>query len=318
MIVEIAIPICMSSIAFSVSGIIDARTAKVGLEQAVAAAPLFFENLVADVAHVNNIPNLLWGGLGLVFPIYNFLPSLMVSFGVSLLPNLAAAWVASDKEKVKRFLESSLRMTSLFAFSAGAIVFTSARSILFLVYSTRIKEMSLIVPSLRILGICIIFSSLASSINVMLQAIGRVKLPTVLMIIGVTIKYFVNKKLVVVPEINIKGAAIGSLTCFLFIAVVGFFFVAKLTQVKLNIKTVFIRPALIGLGTMVVGGISNQFCLAGSTVRNIFAIVVPMCSFCLFALFFGGLEEGDLLMLPFGKKLVTFLAKVKRLCTMPF
>ncbi|MDR1260791.1 MAG: oligosaccharide flippase family protein [Oscillospiraceae bacterium] len=310
--VGLAIPICLSSVVFNISGQIDAKTAKIGLEQAVAVAPLFFKNLVGRIP-VNNIPNLLWGGFGLTFPIYNFVPSIVVSFGVCLLPNLAAAWVAKDRNGIQKFLESGLRITNLLGFSAGLFVFSSAKSILFLVYSKRAAEMCLVVSSLRILGLCLIFTAFTASVNITLQAIGRVKLPTILMIMGVVIKYTVNKKLVVIPAINIKGAAIGSLTCYVFIAITGFLMIMRLTQIKINVKSVFLKPALVGLSTMCVGFFFEQFCLPGAIARNVFAVCVPLFFCGIFVFVFGGFEEEDLLMLPHSEKLVAVLRKCKLL-----
>ncbi|MDR1354192.1 MAG: polysaccharide biosynthesis C-terminal domain-containing protein [Oscillospiraceae bacterium] len=316
-IIAIAVPLCLGSIVFNVSGNIDARTGKSGLMQAMAANPHEFARMLDSLkAPVNDITNLLWGGYGLLLPLYNFVPAIMVSFGVSLLPCLAGAWSSRSHEEVGKHVETSLRVTNALAVSAGCLVALNAEHILSLIYSQRVAEMMLVAPCLRILGVGIIFTSLASTTNVILQATGRFKLPTLLMAGGVALKYIVNKILIPNPKFNIKGAAIGTLVCYFFIASVGLLLALKITRVKLDVKSVFLKPLLVGLCTLLVGFLCAQICsffpshsVAVWRFQQVIIVFLPILLFPFFLLFCRVLTEDDVLMFPSGEKFLPFLKK---------
>ncbi|GHV30087.1 polysaccharide biosynthesis protein [Clostridia bacterium] len=315
-ILSLAIPFCLSAVVARISGFIDSNTIQNGLKQAVAAEPLFFNKMVSAVKTYSDIPALLWGGYSTLLSIYNFIPAMLFSFGVSLLPNLAAAWSSNNTHNIKKYMESGLRITNILAISAGLTVTVSAKSILMLLFLKRPTEVPLCVPSLRILGICIIFSAVTTTLNIILQSIGRVKLPVIMMTIGVIIKYIVNKTLITIPEVNIKSGAWGTLACYLFIAVFGFCAVRKFTHVRTNIKSVFAKPILVGICTMITGLLtewaSNRL-PGGQTfwLKNLFAVGMPIFACGIFTLVFRAIEEEDILMLPRGEKLATFLKKHK-------
>ncbi len=318
----IAVPICLSSIVFNISGNIDARTAKIGLEHAVNQNPNFFAQMLNSTGRkIEDIPNFLWGGYGLTLPIYNFLPAMMVSFGVSLLPNLAAAYSTGNQTEVKKHIESSLRITNTLVFIVGGVVFSNAKSILMLIYSKRAADIALFVPCLRILGLCLIFSSITSSTNIILQAIGKVRIPFFLMTCGVFIKYNVNKILVKIPHINIKGAPIGTLCCYTFIALVGCTLVFKFTGIKIDKNSVFLKPLLGGGSTAIFGLIAefigNHLITIQNAWQNMFKSFITLgCTglFCLWSLsFFKVLKEEDIEMLPKGDRIILILKKLRML-----
>ena len=267
---------------------------------------------------IEDIPNFLWGGYGLTLPIYNFLPAMMVSFGVSLLPNLAAAYSTGNQTEVKKHIESSLRITNTLVFIVGGAVFSNAKSILMLIYSKRAADIALFVPCLRILGLCLIFSSITSSTNIILQAIGKVKVPFFLMTCGVFIKYNVNKILVKIPHINIKGAPIGTLCCYTFIALAGCTLVFKFTRIKIDKNSVFLKPLLAGASTAIFGLVA-EFIGNLITPQNAWQNMLKSCAilggvglFCLWSLsFFKVLKEEDIEMLPKGDRIVLILKRIK-------
>ncbi|GHU85154.1 stage V sporulation protein B [Clostridia bacterium] len=316
MILSLAIPIGLSATVARIFGLIDSNTIQNGLKHAVAAEPLFFDKMVSAVKTYSDIPTLLWGGYSTLLSIYNFIPAMLVSFGVSLLPNLAAAWSSNNTHNIKKYMESGLRITNILAISAGLTVTASAKSILRLLLLKRPTEVPLCVPSLRILGICIIFFAVTTTLNIILQSIGRVKLPVIMMTIGVIIKYIVNKSLTTIPEINIKSGALGTLACYVFIAVFGFWAVRKFTHVRINIKSVFAKPVLVGICTMITGFLAElvmSYIPGGETfwLKNLFAVGMPIFACGIFTLVFRAIEEEDILMLPHGEKFAVFLKRHK-------
>lgn len=71
------------------------------------------------------------------------------------------------------------------------------------------------------LGIGVIFLSLSFPLFSMFQAIGRADLPVKLMIAGVAVKLAGNMILIPMPHINVAGAAISTLLCYLVIFILS-------------------------------------------------------------------------------------------------
>ena len=108
-----------------------------------------------------------------------------------------------------------------------------AEPILLLLYPARVAEVAVAAPLLRILGIGGICLGIATPVNSMLQAIGRADLPVKLMLVGAAIKLTLNLTLIGHPSVNILGAPIGSLACYVFLAV---------SSVTLLCKSLSLRP----------------------------------------------------------------------------
>ena len=69
-------------------------------------------------------------------------------------------------------------------------------------------------PILAYLGIAVIFNSTVLLFNAIMQAHGDVTTPVVNMLIGGVVKVVVNYILVAIPSLNIIGAAIGTIVCY--------------------------------------------------------------------------------------------------------
>lgn len=137
---------------------------------------------------------------------------------------------------------SSLRVTALLAFPMGFGLWALAEPIFVLLYSKY--DTSLGGQLLATLGIASIFVCLMLITNSILQSHGRVNVPIITMLIGGVVKIVLNYNLVAVPSINIHGAPIGTLVCFLITAVLNLIFVSRTVEDKPNYFALFAKPLL--------------------------------------------------------------------------
>ena len=102
---------------------------------------------------------------------------------------------------------------------AGLGLSVMAKPIMSLLYSDggNTATVDTAASVLVILGIAAIFTSTSTPLCSMLQAVGRVDLPVKLLSVGVIIKIILNYTLVGIPAINIQGAGVGTLVCYVFI-----------------------------------------------------------------------------------------------------
>lgn len=91
------------------------------------------------------------------------------------------------------------------------------------------------------MGVAAIFASLSTPIFSMLQAVGRVDLPVKLLCVGLGLKIGLNYVLTGIPEINILGAGIGTLVCYVFITISACYFLWQRNKNTLEISLYFYK-----------------------------------------------------------------------------
>ena len=110
-----------------------------------------------------------------------------------------------------------LRVTLLLAIPAGLSLSFLSKDILMLLFGNRPDEVVIAAPLLFFLGIAVIFSATCSPVNSMLQATGHAYIPLVIMACSSFVKIGLNYVLVGMPELNIRGAAISTMICYMLI-----------------------------------------------------------------------------------------------------
>jgi stage V sporulation protein B len=259
MLVVIAIPVVLGSLVSNFSSLIDLLTVQKRLATVVGTSPdtilnmysgLLPESTVgASVSElVETVPNYLYGCYkGFAYSVFNLVPSITSVLGVSALPVLATAWVEQNKLSIKGNIESMIKVTALIAIPAGIGITVLAGPVLNLLYSGKEKEVAVATPILLVLGLAALFSGLSMPLTNMLQAIGKEKIPVRNIMIGAVIKFVLNFVLVGVPAINIIGAPIGTLVCYIFNFAANFYSLVKHAGVRLDVKTILLKPLFSAL-----------------------------------------------------------------------
>ena len=315
------LPIALSSVMTNITGLIDNASILNRLESVVNTdiEALYASHggwLEQAEKSLEALPNYLYGVYGTVLPVFNLVPSLTGSFGMSALPHVAAAWKAEDKDGVRLGMQSTLRLTSLIAAPAGFGIACLAGPIARLLYGNTMPIGSQIAgPVLAVLGIAAIFVALASPINALLQAVGRIDVPVKLMVAGGLIKLAANYLLVAVPSLNIKAAPVGNLLCYLFICGVSLVILKKVTKVSLNIKSVLLKPLLAGAACGVSARLA--FVLLTRALPSVNEKLMTVAAICVGALVYlialgitHSLDRADVRSLPGGRKIEKLLEKV--------
>lgn len=199
----------------------------------------------------------------------------------------------------------------MIAFPAGFGICALAEPILTLVYQADPASIPIAAPILRVLGIAAIFVALSSPTNSMLQAIGRVKVPVRLMLIGGFLKLAVNFSLVPIPSVNIQGAPFGTLLCYMTIICISVPTLCRAAGVRLRFGKVFLKPlfagALCGITAWAGYGLLSR--VAGNTISTSFSILAAGIVYVVVLFLTHGVEKYDILMLPKGEKIAKLLEK---------
>lgn len=316
--ITFAIPVAIGSLVNNVASLIDVAMVQRQLGNAVEKSPEIFHNLYGKYFTTEgftngDIPNFLYGCYkGYAYSIYNLVPSITCVVGVSALPILTTAWTNGDKANIKINIESMLRVISLLAFPMGLGITALAPQIISLLYSSA-ADSAVAVNLLRIMGIAACFVGITTPLTNMLQAIGKPNIPVKNIAVGAIIKIVVNFILVGIPQINIIGACIGTLACYVYIATANIYCLVKYSCIKINFFKTMIKPLIASLLCGVSAYGANAILLgmiSSEKLVTLMALIVAVLVYIIAIAVLRILTADDILTMPKGDKLVKIFAKL--------
>ena len=315
--IKIAIPISLSAFVLNLATLIDTMTVTNIMNDALANNPaemnaLFGGVIPPEKLNTESFGVFMYGSYSLAFSIFNLIPAFTGMFGKSALPNVASCWAVRDRAGTQANVEATLRVTSLFSIPAGLGLFALSQPILELLYGgSNPAGVQIAAPAMQIMGISIIFLAILTPTFSMLQGIGKVYFPVVLMLIGSVMKIIVNIILIRIPAVNLSGASWGTLVCYLFIAVISVWMLVQITHIKLNFVSVFLKPLIAGGFCAVAAWASYGLLsrLTSSKIITLVAIAIAAVVYAVVLLLVKGIAKDDLLMLPKGEKIAKTLEK---------
>ena len=312
----IALPVCVASLIANLTSFIDLISVMNRLETAISGAPEVVLGMYAGAippgVGLDRLASYLYGCYsGLAVPIFNLVPSLTATVGVSLLPTVSAAWATRNAPLLERNVGSALRLSSLLAMPAGAGICALAEPIMRLLFFAKPMEVTVIAPALRLMGVSAVFLALTMPVNAVLQATGNAALPVRLLLLGGGMKLALNFTLVAIPELNIQAAPVGTLACYAFVLLAGLYWMVKSTNLQLPAGRVFGRPLFAaiccGASAWAANGLLERVC--GGRLAVLGAIGAGALVYLAVVLLTRTITKADVLMLPGGEKFAKLLEK---------
>ena len=246
---RITAPVAAGSIAMNAAGLIDATFLQNRLRGIMQTDPEgllgAYPGMIPSVYLENpeSVPTFLYGCYTLALTLYLLVPAVTQAFGVSALPAVTRAWTVGDKAVLGERMASVLRLTALFCFPAGLGLTALAGPITQALYGAG-PSTPLVAGVLGVLGPASLFTAMCTPLSSMLQAVGRADLPVKLLAAAMAVKVGVNWVLCGVPEINLLGAGVGTLLCYLFLMAAQLYCLQKAAGVRLPVGRALLGPLL--------------------------------------------------------------------------
>lgn len=321
-----AVPMVIGALITNITNLIDATTIQRRLIDAFNTAPDVIKNMYAYSLQVSgtldkDIPTYLYGTYGAALDFRNLIPNITMSLGISALPVLSAAWAIRDKHQIRTNIESVLRVTMLVALPAGFGMAVLATPILTLLYGKQPDIVPIAAPIMAIYGYATALMAVSTPIANMLQGIGRTDIPVKSAVAGAVVKIIFNFFLVGNPKLNINGAPIGSILCYIVIVGINLFYLLRVSDVRINAVSVLLKPLLCaGLSAGAAWG-AYRLCarlLADripylTLIEIVLSVGAAVIVYVISLLLFKGLSKDDISMLPKGEKIAKTLEKYKLL-----
>lgn len=313
---SIAIPICLGAIAVNLTTFIDTVSVMSRLEHAMAKDSQqilkMFSDLIPKDMPVAEIPSYLYGSYSMFsVSIFNLVPALTATIGISALPMISAAHAKRSGKEVREGVSSVLRVTAMLAIPAGLGISFLSEPITQLLYYARPMEAQIAAILLKTLGIASIFVAFTAPLNSMLQAIGKVTIPVKLMIIGGAIKLIINFIFVSIPRFNILAVSWGTLICYVLIVAVSAFILFQNIRAKFDFKGIILKPVFSGILCGLSASVSYNLLtkLVDSRLMLFVSIAIGGIVYAVSLILVKGIQKADVLLLPKGKKIAKVLEK---------
>lgn len=214
----IAIPITIGAACLQLIALIDAKLVMHQLNATgfniPAVDPSVKEATQADV---------LKGIYNFTQTIFNLPCAFITPLTISAIPAITECLTKRDAYGARITTESAIRVMGLIAIPCAAGLIVLAEPIVALLggYTDTYGNLTVAARLMSILGVVVVFNSFVLVSNSILQANKHVVWPVINMIAGGIVKVVVNYFLVGTKSINIIGAPIGTLACYITIAVLN-------------------------------------------------------------------------------------------------
>lgn len=325
LLLKTAIPIGLSAIVMNISGSIDTlvvqnvlfNTSQHNPDGLVAQFPRHMAEMhkmipphPTEAAPVT-IHTFLSGCFGMALTVMQLVTTVTQVFGTSALPNVTAAYTSGDKAELKRSIETVLKFTMLFTLPAGLALLAVPYPVISLLYGVR-TETEIAASVLRVMGLSCIVVAVSTPICSMLQGIGKVTLPLILCSIAMVIKVLTNYLFVSIVEMNITGAAVGSLVAFTFVCIAGMYLLIRNAKVKPDFINTTLKPLISAIvcALTVYGAYTLFHMFVGNVISIVAAIILAVIVYVLALMLLKTFTKEELYLLPKGKNIVTILAKL--------
>ena len=307
----VAVPISLSSIITAITRIIDTATITRGISAA-------FKNGIPGIwglptaAQLESEAVRLAGMLSKSDTLTNLPLALNIALATALVPAISSALAVGKKKEAAEKVSFSLLTSILIVLPCAVGYIVIAEPIYKLLYPSAFLGGGL----LGVSAVAMIFLAINQTITGVLQGIGGkyIFIPAVSLVVGAAVKIILNILLIRIPEINIYGAAIGTVVCHAIACGIDFAYMKKKIPAKLSGVKYFVKPVF---ASAVMGGIVIfaynvlNIILKANSVSTILAIIIGAAAYLvlIFVLHIYSKEEVE--MLPKGKALLSLLKKTK-------
>ena len=289
--IKIAIPITISGSVLSLVNLLDT---KLVLDQLQASG---YTELAADT---------LYGVYSKTMDLYNLPYYFVVPLGASIMPAIAAARTKGEGGAIL-LAEDVLRIMTLICLPMAVGMGVLAEPCMQLVSNCYESQGAPLMMMMAVASYLMCFSIMTDSI---LPANGNERLPIYSILCGGIVKVIVNYVLVGNPEINVYGAPVGTICCYLVVAVMNLIFMARHMERAVNLGKVLLRPALsaaaMGVAAWAVWSLAKSF-ISSSLIAFGLAVAAGVAVYLVLVIALRAITLEDMKLIPKGEKLAKLL-----------
>ena len=255
-----------------------------------------------------------WYGIysGKAVVISNIPIAIASAMSAAMIPSISAKFATGDKEGTRGKVHTAILTTMLIAIPAAVGMAVLAKPVVSFLFSGQ-TSLDMAANLLRALSVTVVFYSLSTLTNAVLQGIGKVNIPVINAFAALVIQTVVLIPCLWFTDLNLYSLAIATVVYSLLMCVFNGIAVRKSLDYHQKILKVFILPfiASIIMGVAAYGVYTGVYVLVKSNVvALLIAVAVALVIYGVLVLKMGVLERDDIYAMPKGTKLAKILERV--------
>ncbi len=271
---------------------------------------LFGQEILLNSKIVNSLFSLL---TAYVNPIVNMPAVFSLALAVSLVPSISASKAHSDLKGISNKAGIGLKLSLMIGLPCTVGLYLLSTPIIHLLFA-KLKGSDLTIAGnlLGIMAVAVLFLTILQTMTGILQGLGKTYLPVINLFIGIGVKILISILFIRMPEVNIRGAAFGTVACYAIAALLDVICVVKYAKVRLNILQDLIKPLLATASMGLVVYLIMPHVASGeySRLMTIGVILLAVVVYAFFTFFFGAINQQDMEYVPGGKRITSAMIRL--------
>lgn len=289
------IPVILSQTVYQISGVIDGA---------------LYGNIMAGKGIAGKIRDDMYGEYTGYYKTLTNLPIAIASaMASSLVPSIVSAHERKDTKDLHEKINSSIHFNMIIAFPCAIGLSVLAKPILQLIFP---KATNLAVGLLMTGSISIIFFTLSTVSNGVLQGINQMKVPVINSGISVALHVVIVFVALKVFNMGTYGLVLGNVTFALVVSALNWISIKKHLNYKQEIKKTFIIPGISSIIMGVVTWLVYQgiyLLTHRNTISTVISILIAIIVYFILLLLLKGVDEEDLYSFPLGRTILRLAMK---------
>lgn len=255
-----------------------------------------------------------WYGIysGKAVVISNIPIAIASAMSAAMIPSISGKFATGDMKGTRAKVHTAILTTMLIAIPAAVGIGVLANPVVSFLFPGQ-TSLDLAASLLRALSVTVVFYSLSTLTNAVLQGIGKVNVPVINAFVALIVQTVVLVPCLWYTDLNLYSLAIVAIVYSLLMCILNGISVKKHLGYKQDIKKVFLLPAAasVVMGVAAYGVYTGLYAVIKNNVIALLpAIVVGAAVYGILILKMGVLTEDDILAMPKGKKLAGILEKL--------
>lgn len=228
---------------------------------------------------------------GIVITYINVPTALAIAVTMATVPAISAGVSRKDYGYIREQSHLSLRYGFIVGFPCSIGMSVLAEPLIRIFYNNQNTLQT--ANMLSISAMTIVFFTVVQATSSILQGLRKQRIPMYTLMLGVAVKIILNQLIVPMPQINIYGASISSLACYIISMVPNLYYVMKFTKMKFDWTAFIIKPFLasIAMGATVWGLMQI---LPSRLISTGILVAAGVVSYIAFSLLFKSFTKNDL------------------------
>ena len=292
-------PVLLSTTIYNISGIIDQG---------------IFKNVALLQGYSEHDIDVWWGVFSGKYKLMINVPiSIASAMAASSVPTLTASFTEQNMEGVRNQINAAMRFVMVISFPCAVGLAVLATPIFTLLFPSTLATVDLATYMMWIGGIAVVFYSMSTLSNGLLQGINRMKVPVINAVISLVAHVIILIVLMLFFRLNIYAVVIANTFFAFLMCILNARALQRYSGYKQEYVKTFIIPALCSA----IMGVAAYFSYRGlymlvknNTISFFVAFVLAVLVYAVTLLLFKGLTEEEILKFPKGAFIVRIAKKL--------